>query len=74
MLYDYSKLTGRIIEKFGSRAAFARSAGTTLHSVSKKLNNAAKLSQDDIFLWSEILEIDDADIRAYFFTPRSQPA
>ena len=68
MAYDYRKLIGRIIEKYGSRAAFADAAGTNPRTISKKLNNAAKLSQDDISLWANLLEIPDDQMRPYFFT------
>ena len=33
MLMDYSKLIGRIIEKFGSRTAFAEAMGLTVDFV-----------------------------------------
>lgn len=72
MAYDYRKLTGRIIEKFGSRAAFAEAANTSPRTISKKLNNAAKLTQDDIVLWGNLLEIPDDEVRVYFFTQSSQ--
>lgn len=72
MAYDYRKLTGRIVEKYGSRSAFAKAAGTSIRTVSKKLNNAARLTQDDIVLWGKLLDIPDGDVKAYFFTQCSQ--
>ena len=72
MAYNYRKLIGRIIEKFGSRAAFAKAAEISEHTLSKKLNNKAKLSQDDISLWCSLLEIPETEAYPYFFTLNSQ--
>lgn len=72
MAYDYRKLIGRIIEKFGSRSAFAKAANIAEHTLSRKLNNKAKLSQDDIALWSKLLEIPEAEVFLYFFAHDSQ--
>ena len=40
MVYDYSKLEGKIIEKFGTRERFAKALGITTKTISEKLNNA----------------------------------
>lgn len=68
MAYDYRKLIGRIIEKFGSRAAFAKAANTSERTLSGKLNNKSRLTQDDIAHWSKLLEIPESDVYSYFFT------
>lgn len=72
MAYNYRKLIGRIIEKYGSRAAFAKAANIAERTLSRKLNNKAKLSQDEIALWCELLEIPKAAAFPYFFTYGSQ--
>lgn len=72
MAYNYSKLLGRIIEKFGSRAAFARAVNMPDSMVSRKLNNKSKLTQDEIELWRRVLQIPEADAFIYFFTPCGQ--
>ena len=74
MAYDYRKLIGRIIEKYGSRSAFAKAANMTEHSLSRKLNNKARLSQDEIARWCKLLEITSEEAFAYFFTQCSQSA
>lgn len=74
MAYNYRKLIGRIIEKYGSRAAFAKAANMSERSMSRKLNNKAKLSQDEIELWCKLLEISDSEAFLYFFTRDSQLA
>ena len=35
MVYSYSKLKGRIVEKFGSQSAFANELGVSENSVSR---------------------------------------
>ncbi len=72
MAYNYRKLIGRIVEKYGSQAAFAKAADTSEHTLSRKLNNKAKLSQDDISLWCMLLDIPAAEAFPYFFTQDSQ--
>ena len=68
MAYDYRKLIGRIIEKYGSRSAFAQAANMAERTLSRKLNNKAKLSQDEIALWCKLLDIPETDTFIYFFT------
>lgn len=67
MQFDYSKLRGRIIEKFGSIRGFANHLGLQEQLVGKKLLNQVKISQPDIIKWSEALDIDQNDIGVYFF-------
>ena len=68
MPYNYRKLRGRIIEKFGSQDNFAKEIGISKNSLSKKLNCKSGFSQSDITKWSELLEIDSSEYGAYFFT------
>ena len=70
MEFDFSKLVGRIIEKFGTRAAFAAAAGYTESALSYRLNNKVKFSLPEMYLIIQLLEIDPADISLYFFTPK----
>lgn len=67
MQFDYSKLRGRIIEKFGSIRGFANHLDLQEQLVGKKLLNQVKISQPDIIKWSEALDIDQNDIGVYFF-------
>lgn len=69
-MFDFSKLRGRIIEKFGTIRAFAEAVDTSLVSVSHKLNGRTDISRADIIKWSEILDISPAEYGAYFFTPK----
>lgn len=69
MKFDYSKLTGRIIEKFGSRRAFAEACGFSENTISKKLSGKMAITSKDIVNWSkpELLNIESSDIPDYFF-------
>lgn len=67
VIFDYSKLKGRIIEKFNSQSRFANAVGISDRSMSLKLNNGIGLSQEDIVKWCELLAIDLKDISSYFF-------
>ena len=66
-MYDYSKLTGRIIEKFGSRRAFASAIGRSESEVSNFIRGKRKFTQNDILIWASALDIALEDIGLYFF-------
>ena len=74
MKFDYSKLIGRIIEKFGSRKAFAEACGLSENSISKKLSGKMGITTNDIIKWSspELLDIAIHDIPEYFFVFKVQ--
>ena len=67
MSNDYSKLLGRITEKFGTQAEFANAMGVSERSISLKLNNKVSWKDNEISKAVEILEVDPKDIPAYFF-------
>jgi len=67
MSYDYSKLIGRIIEKFKTRRAFAEALGISEKSLSAKLSNKLPFKQREIKLASNLLKIEDNEVGAYFF-------
>lgn len=72
-MFDYSKLRGRIREKFGSEKKFAEALGVSNVSVSNKFNKKdGGLSQETILKWAELLEIPKEKIGVYFFTPKVQ--
>ena len=72
MAYDYSKLIGRITEKFGTRRKFAAAIGLSVHSMSVKLNNKQGFSQPEIERAKSLLAIADNEIGEYFFTLKVQ--
>ena len=65
-MYDYSKLRGRIVEKFGNYTTFFKVLDITPIQGSKKINGKAGFSQDDMVLWSELLDLDLSDIGPFF--------
>lgn len=73
-MFDYSKLIGRIIEKFGSRRNFAEAIELSENSMSQKLSGKMKITTDDIKQWCkpEFLDIPCNEIGVYFFTPKVQ--
>lgn len=65
--FDYSRLRGRIKEKCDTQDAFAERLGIGRVSLSQRLNNQLDFSQDEMFKTCDILDIDRAEIPAYFF-------
>lgn len=74
MKFDYSKLLGRIVEKFGSQRAFAEACGFSENTISKKLSGQMAITTKDIINWSskDLLDIEVTKIPEYFFTPKVQ--
>ena len=67
MSYNYSKLRGKIIEKFGTYKNFAKAMDTSERTLSLKLNNKIFWKQDEIEKAIELLTINKKDILIYFF-------
>ena len=64
---NYSKLRGRIIEKFGSQSRFAKHLGITEQTVTAKLNGRSRFTQEDIIAWCNALDIEPENVGDYFF-------
>ena len=73
-MFDYSKLIGRIIEKFGTRRSFANAAGYSENTISRKLSGKIPITTNDITEWTSpmLLDIPYDDIPKYFFTLKVQ--
>jgi len=67
-VFEYAKLRGRIIEKYGTQGNFAKAIGISENSLSKKMTCVTGLSQDDILLWSELLDIDKSEYGYFFYS------
>lgn len=67
MVFDYSKLKGRIIEKFGNNSEFAVAMGWSLATNGKKLSCKVMWQQDEIVKAVELLGLKISDIPEYFF-------
>lgn len=74
MAFDYSKLIGRIIEKFGTRRAFATAVGRSENTISKKLSGKMAITTNDIIYWSspDILDISTPEIPEFFYAEKVQ--
>ena len=68
---DYSKLKGRIVEKFGSQAAFAVALGWREALLSAKLNGKSQWSFAEVMKACELLEIPLNEAHLYFFCAKS---
>lgn len=69
MHYDYSKLEGRIKEKYGTQYRFARKIGMSERTLSLKLGGKREWKQKDIDITCKALALESADIPLYFFSP-----
>jgi len=67
MAYNYNKLRGRIVEKYGSQEKFSNAVGISSVAISKKMRSITGFSQDDIVRWSALLDIDLKEVSEYFF-------
>lgn len=67
-IFDYSKLKGRIKEKYNSQKDFAAALNISEVALTNKLNNRTKFTQDEIMNCLDLLVIDLNDIPLYFFT------
>lgn len=70
MAFNYSKLKGRIIEKYGSQVAFVKAFGVSENTFSLKMNNKVRFTTDDITQIVGMLDIPETAIGEYFFTPK----
>lgn len=67
MSFEYAKLRGRIVEKYGSIASFSDHLGISKTQISKKMTGKAGFSQSDIVEWSRLLDIDLKDVGLFFY-------
>lgn len=70
MMFDYSKLRGRIREKMKSEAAFAEAMGLSSVSISAKLNSKVPWTDIEMMKACDILDIALEFIPLYFFTEK----
>ncbi len=69
MRFDYSKLRGKIVEKFGNYTNFCDKIGWTTSELSSKLSNKRHFTVTDIYSISKVLELQTEEIGAFFYTP-----
>ncbi len=68
--YDFSKVRGRIKEKLGNEAEFARKLNISSASLSSKFNNRSDFTATEISRAADVdvLDIPINEIGVYFFT------
>lgn len=71
MSYDYSKLLGRITEKYGTQSSFAAAMKLSERTLSLKLNSKIAFKQTEILKSCQLLGICVDDIPTYFFCLKS---
>lgn len=64
---SYSKLRGRIREKYGTQEAFAKAMNMNYTTLSNKLNGKTEWTREEIERACTLLEIPVQEIPAYFF-------
>lgn len=67
MDFNYAKLKGRIVEKYGTQGRFAEALGVNQMTVSRKLNGENAFTRNDMLIWAQLLAIERTDIGSYFF-------
>ena len=68
MVFDYSKLDGKIREVFGTQAKFAEAMELSERTVSMKLNNLRSWKQNEMIEALGVLGLSFFDLVEYFFT------
>lgn len=67
MAYDYSKLSGKIREVFGTNGAFAKAMDLSERTVSLKMTSKVGWKQQEIDKALELLGIPSEEVGTYFF-------
>lgn len=72
MKFDYDKLRGKIIEKFGNQYRFAAAMGWSERTMSLKITGKRSWKQTEICLAISLLGLSDLDVPEYFFKTKVQ--
>lgn len=67
IVFDYSKLRGRIREKFGSYEELGPNISFTTVTLSRKLNNKGYFGSNEIIELAKVLDIEVEEVTEYFF-------
>ena len=68
VVFNYSRLRGRIIEKYGTVGNFANAIKMSDGTMSSRLSCKSYFSQDEIVTICRMLDIGFYEIDDYFFT------
>lgn len=72
MVWDYSKLKGKIKEVYGTQDNFAKAIGISRVSLSLRLNNNLEFSQNEMARALLALNADQSQLIDFFYTPKAQ--
>lgn len=70
IIFDYSKLLGKIKEKYDTQVNFVKDIDLSLSSLNQRLNNKIDFTTRDIKTICEKLDINKSEIPDYFFTEK----
>ena len=70
MAFNYNKLSGKIVEVFGTRYKFAEAMEWSERTLSLKMSGKRPWIQPDICKAINLLNLVEEDIPTYFFTPK----
>lgn len=71
-IYDYSKLRGKIKEKFKTQTLFASAMSMNEATLSNKLNNNVEFTQNEMNMACNLFNEPYSMIPIYFFTHKVQ--
>ena len=69
-MFNFDKLNGRIVEKFKTRAAFAKAMDLGAGRLSERLSGTVPFRTTEILKAMELLDIAPEEVGAYFFTKK----
>jgi hypothetical protein len=72
MAIDYSKLKGRIVEKYATQSNFSKAINLSERTLSLKLNGEIDWKQSEILKAMKLLDISNNEVNQYFFTLKVQ--
>ena len=72
MPFDYSKLAGKITERYGTRGSFATAMGFSSRTMSLKMSGKVPWKQTEIARACSLLSVSDREIPSYFFAEKVQ--
>ena len=67
LAFDYSRLRGRIVEKFGTQNGFAVAMGMSEGTLSGRLTNKSYFTAEEIVMACQLLDISLDEVNVYFF-------
>ena len=70
MIFNYSKLKGKIREVCSTQENFAKALNKTDTAINNKLNNKSYFTQSEISKAIEVLDIKPEEICEYFFNQK----